>query len=205
MSPQSPPQWGPAPERPPDRRGWFALHRLLTVLMAVTAGLVVLGIAGSFAGKEPVAPPPPAPTRAEAVTDTARLPGVGEPVRDGKFEFTVTRLQPGVRNIGGAYGQDAQGQFFLVHMTVKNIGDRARTFDGSDQELIDRNGNKYSADTVAAIHLDGSESFLEQINPGNVVDGIVVFDIPKGAAPARIELHDSMFSGGTTVDLTNRS
>ncbi|WP_328963496.1 DUF4352 domain-containing protein [Streptomyces virginiae] len=61
------------------------------------------------------------------------------------------------------------------------------------------------ADTAAAIHLDGSESFLEQINPGNVLDGIVVFDIPKGADPARIELHDSMFSGGATVDLTRRS
>lgn len=89
-------------------------------------------------------------------------------------------------------------------MTVKNIGDKAQTFDGSDQELIDRNGSKYSADTAAGIYLDGSESFLEQINPGNVVDGVVVFDIPKGADPVRIELHDSMFSGGATVDLTTR-
>ncbi|MFI7353616.1 DUF4352 domain-containing protein [Streptomyces avidinii] len=205
MSRQPPPQWGSVPERPPERRGWFARHRLLTVLLAVTAGLVVLGIAGSFAGKESAAPPPPAPTKAEAVTDSGRLPGVGEPVRDGKFEFTVTRLQPGVGNIGGAYGQDAQGQFLLVHMTVKNIGDRAQTFDGADQKLIDRNGSEYSADTAAALYLDGSESFLQQINPGNVVDGIVVFDVPKGAEPVRMELHDSMFSGGTTVDLTRRS
>lgn len=95
---RQPPQWGPAPERPPDRRGWFARHRLLTVLLAVTAGLVVLGVAGSFAGKESAAPPPA--TKAKAVTDSGRLPGVGEPARDGKFEFTVTRLQPGVGNVG---------------------------------------------------------------------------------------------------------
>ncbi len=202
MSPQSP-QWGPAPERPPERRcGWFGRHRLLTVLLAVAAGLVVLGVLGSLGGKESVAPPPA--TKAKAVTDSGRLPGVGEAVRDGKFEFTVTRLQAGVGNVGGEYGQDAQGQFFLVHMSVKNIGDRAQTFDGADQKLFDRNGSKYSADTAAGLYLDGSESFLEQINPGNVVDGVVVFDIPKGADPVRIELHDSLFSGGTTVDLTTR-
>ncbi|MFJ3827804.1 DUF4352 domain-containing protein [Streptomyces sp. NPDC090046] len=202
MSPQPSPQWGPALERPPDRRGWFARHRLLTVLLAVTAGLVVLGVAGSFAGKESAAPP--TATKTKDVTDSGRLPGVGEPVRDGKFEFTVTRLQPGVGNVGGAYGQDAQGQFLLVHVTVKNIGDRAQTFDGADHKLIDRNGSKYSADTAAALYLDGSESFLQQINPGVVVDGIVVFDVPKGADPVRMELHDSLFSGGTTVDLTTR-
>ncbi|KOU24405.1 DUF4352 domain-containing protein [Streptomyces sp. WM6368] len=203
MSPQPPPQWGSVPERPPDRRrGWFGRHRLLTVLLAAVAGVVVLGVLGSLGGKGSVAPPPAA--TAKAVTDSGRMPGVGEAVRDGKFEFTVTRLQAGVGNVGGEYGQDAQGQFFLVHMTVKNIGDKAQTFDGSDQELIDRNGSKYSADTAAGIYLDGSESFLEQINPGNVVDGVVVFDVPKGADPVRIELHDSMFSGGTTVDLTTR-
>ncbi|GAA2650439.1 MULTISPECIES: DUF4352 domain-containing protein [Streptomyces] len=204
MSPQPPPQWGPAPERPQDRRGWFARHRLLTVLLAVTTGLVILGVLGSLGGQDSTAPPPATKAKAKAVTDSGRLPGVGEPARDGKFEFTVTRLQPGVGHIGGAYGQDAQGQFYLVHMTVKNIGDRARTFDGADQKLIDRNGSKYSADTAAAIHLDGSDSFLQQINPGNAVDGIVVFDVPKNADPVRIELHDSLFSGGTTVDLTRR-
>ncbi|WP_234318586.1 DUF4352 domain-containing protein [Streptomyces sp. NRRL S-237] len=172
------------------------------MLLAVAAGLVVLGVLGSLGGKESVAPPPA--TKAKAVTDSGRLPGVGEAVRDGKFEFTVTRLQAGVGNVGGEYGQDAQGQFFLVHMSVKNIGDRAQTFDGADQKLFDRNGSKYSADTAAGLYLDGSESFLEQINPGNVVDGVVVFDIPKGADPVRIELHDSLFSGGTTVDLTTR-
>ncbi|WP_448699035.1 DUF4352 domain-containing protein [Streptomyces avidinii] len=176
------------------------------MLLAVTAGLVVLGIAGSFAGKESAAPPPPAPTKAKAVTDSGRLPGVGEPVRDGKFEFTVTRLQPGVGNIGGAYGQDAQGQFLLVH-----IDREEHRRPGPDLRRCRPEAHRPqrqqvpSADTAAALYLDGSESFLQQINPGNVVDGIVVFDVPNGADPVRIELHDSLFSGGTTVDLTRRS
>ncbi|MER5758879.1 DUF4352 domain-containing protein [Streptomyces sp. NPDC002082] len=127
---------------------------------------------------------------------------MGEPVRDGKFEFTVTRLQPGVGNIGGRYGVDAQGGFLLVHLTVHNIGNRSQTFDGGDQKLFDTEGKRYDADGSAAIYLNGSHSFLEAINPGNQVKAIVVFDLPESARPHRIELHDSLFSGGVGVDLT---
>ncbi len=40
------------------------------------------------------------------------------------------------------------------------------------------------------------------INPANTIDVSLVYDMPAAAVPARIELHDSMFSGGVTVDLT---
>jgi len=82
---------------------------------------------------------------------------------------------------------------------VKNIGDEAQLFDGSSQNLLDTKGRTHSADSEAAIYLDESNSFLNEINPGNKVDGVVVFDIPKDATPATLELHDSMFSGGVQV------
>ena len=41
----------------------------------------------------------------------------------------------------------------------------------------------------------------DNINPGNTVEVKVVFDMPKDAVPATIELHDSMFSGGAKVAL----
>lgn len=53
----------------------------------------------------------------------------------------------------------------------------------------------------AALSVDHSESFLNTINPGNSVDGTLVFDVPEGLAPAAVELHDSPFSGGATVTL----
>ena len=43
--------------------------------------------------------------------------------------------------------------------------------------------------------------FIENINPGNSVEGIVAWDVPEGQEPDRLELHDSPFSGGVTVDL----
>ncbi|MCL3862936.1 DUF4352 domain-containing protein [Actinotalea sp. K2] len=89
----------------------------------------------------------------------------------------------------------------LVHLTVRNIGTEAQYFDGSSQELLDTQGRTHSSDGSAAIYLDDSNSFLNQINPGNEVQGIVVFDVPADAQLASIELHDSPFSGGVTVAL----
>ncbi|MBD8079951.1 DUF4352 domain-containing protein [Cellulosimicrobium arenosum] len=127
---------------------------------------------------------------------------VGDAVRDGKFEFTVTEVETGVASVGDDFlAQEAQGQYVLVHMTVENIGDEAQLFDGSSQELTDTEGRTHENDGSAAIYLDDSNSFLTDINPGNSVDGVVVFDIPADATPASIELHDSMFSGGVEVAL----
>ncbi|MEG3616458.1 DUF4352 domain-containing protein [Isoptericola haloaureus] len=138
----------------------------------------------------------------EPATDAADLPGLGDAARDGKFEFTVTELEDGVAQIGNEYlNTEAQGQFVLVHMAVENIGDEAQYFDGSSQKLVDTEGRTHSADSEAAIYLDDSNSFLNEINPGNTVDGVVVFDVPTDATPATLELHDSAFSGGVEVSL----
>ena len=59
----------------------------------------------------------------------------------------------------------------------------------------------FSADSEASIYDGSSEVLWEEINPGNSVKGKVYFDIPKGAKLTSLELHDSMFSGGVTVDL----
>ncbi len=72
----------------------------------------------------------------------------------------------------------------LVHVTVTNIGDQAQMFDGSSQKLVDTAGREHFADTSAAIYLGDANSFLTDINPGNSVEGTVVFDAPADAVPA---------------------
>jgi len=130
--------------------------------------------------------------------------GIGTPVRDGKFEFVVKSQKCGVGRVGSSLlGQDAQGQFCLVVVTVKNIGDAAQLFDASSQKGFNAAGQEYSADGGAGIYAnDQAQTFLNEINPGNQVQGTLVFDIPKGAAITRLELHDSPFSGGVEVSLT---
>jgi hypothetical protein len=148
------------------------------------------------------APNAPAPEPGPAPEQAGSQAGLNAPVRDGKFEFTVTKIEPGPARIGTDYlGETAQGKFILVHITVKNIGNEAQLFMGDNQKLYDAQGREFSADTAAAIYLDQSQSFLNEINPGNAVNGIVVFDIPADVTPAKIVLHDSAFSGGVTVSL----
>lgn len=129
-------------------------------------------------------------------------PALGDKVRDGKFEFKVTKIRRGVKRVGAEpFGEKAQGQFILVSLTVTNIGEEAQTLDGSAQIMYDAKGRKFSSDGGAAIYLDESNTFFNQINPGNTVKGVVVFDIPKGVEPVTLELHDSVFSGGIDVAL----
>ncbi|AEB45406.1 MULTISPECIES: DUF4352 domain-containing protein [Micromonospora] len=128
---------------------------------------------------------------------------VGDPARDGKFEFTVKSTKCGVRKVGSdLLGAKAQGQFCLVTLKVKNIGKKSQMFDGSSQKAYAADGTEYSADGAAAIYAnENAETFLNDINPGNQVTGVVVFDIPKGVKLTKLELHDSPFSGGVTVAL----
>ncbi|MGS2646066.1 DUF4352 domain-containing protein [Streptosporangium sp. G12] len=130
------------------------------------------------------------------------LPRVGDTVRDGKFSFKITKVEKGVARVGSElFGSDAQGEYVIIHVNVKNVGDEAQTFSGGNQKLIDSRGREYDADTGAAIFIKDANSFLEKINPGNSVDGLLLFDMPKRARLSAIVLRDSLFSGGVTVSL----
>ncbi|MBE3011710.1 DUF4352 domain-containing protein [Microbispora sp. NEAU-D428] len=132
----------------------------------------------------------------------AHVPGLGDLVKDGKFAFKVTKVEKGLSQVGeGFTAHEAQGQYVLVHLTVKNIGDEAQMFTDSAQKLIDAKGRTFDADSGAAIWLQDSNAFLENINPGNSVNGLLLFDVPKNLTLKAIELHDSIFSGGVTVSL----
>jgi hypothetical protein len=140
-------------------------------------------------------------------TQAGATPGAGvglnQPARDGKFEFTVSEVECGKSKVGtDVLSKTAQGQFCLVTMTVNNIGEEARTFDASNQKATGEGGVEYLADGEASLYLEESKSFLTDINPGNSVTGVVVFDIPKDGEIKTLELHDSAFSGGVAVNVS---
>ncbi|MEH0985738.1 DUF4352 domain-containing protein [Micromonospora sp. CPCC 205556] len=172
--------------------------RKTTTLALLATGLVALGC-GSGATETSKSS-----GEAGKGDDTkAKTAKVGQAARDGKFEFTVKSTKCGVTKVGSdVVGEKAQGQFCLVTVNVKNIGKEAQMFDGSSQKAYAADGTEYSADTGAAIYANkNAETFLNDINPGNQVTGVVVFDIPKNVKLAKLELHDSPFSGGVDVTL----
>ncbi|NUR91590.1 MAG: DUF4352 domain-containing protein [Nonomuraea sp.] len=202
----------PGPPPPPYRKKSSAPLVLLIIGVAVVvlfggcAALVaVVGSSPSSApthrGAEAADAPTAVKTAGKKKRETQDTAGIGAKVRDGKFEFTITKLGR-QSQVGDSFlGKQAQGEFLLVHVTVENIGDEAQSFLGNVQKLYDAKGREYEASAEAALYLKDSKSLYEQINPGNKVDGIVLFDIPKNVEPAEIELHDSMFSDGVRVSL----
>lgn len=192
FDPMLPPHGQQPPPPAPKQRGWFARNKVLT---AVFAAVAVVGIGSAVGG-----------TDGDGTTDSgdseATAGGIGDAVRDGKFEFVVSKVDCGRTSVGDdLLGKQAQGQFCLVSLTVENIGDEPQTLFGDNQRLFDDRDREFSADTEAAVYLKSSQTLWEEINPGNQVSGVVVFDVPKNAQPQRLELHDSAFSGGVSITL----
>lgn len=135
--------------------------------------------------------------------EPAKTAKLGDKVRDGKFEFTVKSAKCGVAKVGNdLLGEKAQGQFCLVTVNVKNIGKESQAFSDSSQKAYDAAGTEYSTDSAAGIYANKDAATLfNEINPGNQVTGVLVFDIPKKVKLTKVELHDSPFSGGVTVAL----
>lgn len=179
-----------------SQRGWIARHKLMTGLAALAVIIVAIVALVNSGSKSTISSP-------GAATSDAPTVGahIATPVRDGKFEFTVVKIDPRKSGVGTApLSKNAQGQFVLVHLMVKNIGTEAQTFDQGSQVMLDQSGNKLSPDTEASLYVDPS-NFLAKINPGNSIKGTLVFDIAKGAVPTQLELHDSAFSSGVMISL----
>jgi hypothetical protein len=199
--------------QPPQQQDWRPRkrHRLLKAIGIGFALLIVLiviaGIVGGGKkGGSGTSASGSASTGAAAPAAASKGPGIGSKVRDGKFQFVVTRVShrhsEGDTSIG--LGETAQGRFTVLHIKVTNIGNVSQTLDDSAQYVYDSHGRKYDADSTADIDANsnnGGGVFFNDINPGNTVHGVILFDLPKGDKAVKAELHDSAFSGGVTVSL----
>ncbi|GAB3581233.1 DUF4352 domain-containing protein [Calidifontibacter terrae] len=222
----------PYVQAPPPKKSWFLRHKILSglgaLVLVAAIGSAVSGGGGAnsnaaasssdtgtsaAANSASSAAATDSKTDSKSAAETAtqtktgskvekKDPGLGTPVRDGKFEFTVTKVKTGVKSIGDQYlGKQAQGSFVLISVTVKNIGDKSQTMFDDNQKVTDTQGRQFSADTEASIYLKNNNLWMNEINPGNTATGTLIYDMPAGATPASLELHDSAFSGGVTVSL----
>ena len=129
---------------------------------------------------------------------------IGTAVRDGRFEFVVHSVQCGVGQLGPDNAeQRAEGQFCLVSLTVKNIGDQPHTMTDRAQKGYGTNGSRYGTNSTAGLYANDTNSqvWLKAIHPGAEVTGTIVYDLPRGVELSELELHDSLTSGGVTIDL----
>jgi hypothetical protein len=204
--PQPQPQPEPTKEKPPS---WFKrnIGWKLTILIAVA---LVAGSCGAILNaSDTTTQPTPATVQAsedpepEAEASQPTTAEIGEKVRDGGYQFTVTKVTCGVKRVGDQYlGEKAQGQFCMVKLRVKNVSKEPIDFSDENQALVDTKGKQYSADDEAWIYIDDSDPYGE-INPGNTLKTTVPFDISKRAKPDYLLLKAGVwgFSEGVRVKL----
>ena len=198
------------------QRPWFKKKRFI-IPGGFVALMMIIAMTSGGGSEEPAAADDASSTAAadsteaqsagaseDAAQEEDATPGLKTPVRDGKFEFTVKSVECGEDKIGSSFmAEKAQGQFCIAKVKVSNIGDESQMFDGTSQYLYDQDGREFTASTEAAFVLPESQSFLEDINPGNTVTGKVIWDVPAaGFEATELELHDSMFSEGVEVSLS---
>ncbi|AXH95547.1 DUF4352 domain-containing protein [Ornithinimicrobium avium] len=212
-------------------RSWFARHKILTGILAVLAVFAVGGAlsggddADSTAAQTSVEPAHASTeegtgssassqgstadeSAAEEEDATAKkkagattAPRLGDSVEVGDFTVRVTDVEPGVEWIGDStFGEGPQGQFVKVYVTVENTGSEADYFLDSEQKLVDDQDRQHSTSSSAWL-LDEESLFLTEINPGNKVEGVLLYDVPVDAVPVAVDLQSGWLGKAVRVTL----
>ncbi|MBF6204701.1 protein kinase [Streptomyces gardneri] len=206
----------PVPRRRPRRRRSL-LSKMISALIVVflapfafAAGCVALIAAGTRTGDSgspaPTSPPSavavehPGPGRDEPLPDAAAVAPVGSAVRDGKFEFVVTKVDTGVSRIGL---QTAAGSFLIVTLDVRNISDETKWFLPLGQRLVDEQNTPFDHNATATMWQNTQQrlGYSFELRPGQSATTKLVFDLPPSATPDHLELHDFVLSNGVRVHL----
>jgi hypothetical protein len=148
------------------------LRRLMSPAFAILAvAVVVAGLVGACSSQAP---------------------------RAGHLEFTLDRVQRDW--VDPEHTRAPKGTWVLTPVTVKNVGDGPATFRAEDQKLKEPGGQTLSPDTdTMDVEFPGHSSVT--VEPGSQSLVYLLFDVPFGVLPNKIELHESAQSPGETLDL----
>lgn len=140
--------------------------------------------------------------KSEPLSEPAEVAAIGSQVVDGTFTFTVNDMQCGITTVGNEYlNATAQGQYCRFSLTVTNTGREPQYMFAANQKAFDSSGREFAQDSTPSVYDDSGNVWMTEINPGNSVTGNIYFDVPADVTLNRLELHDSAFSRGVSVQL----
>ncbi|HEX2804646.1 MAG TPA: DUF4352 domain-containing protein [Kineosporiaceae bacterium] len=205
-TPQQRGQANPTPQSAPRQVLTWKSHALRYTLFGALGLIIVIGVISAVTKGGNTTASTGAASAASASTSAAqaatKAAGFGGPVNEGTMEFTVVGVRTTAKVGNATLNQTAQGTFVLVSMTARNFGNQAQMFDLSSQTFLDAAGRQYPSSGAAAMFLGAeAKGFLQQIDPGNAVTGVVVFDVPRGTKLTTLKLHNAPHSRGVNVPL----
>ncbi|GGU42844.1 DUF4352 domain-containing protein [Nocardioides albus] len=100
-------------------------------------------------------------------------------------------------NVGGEFGEQADGVFVVVDLTVENTKNETKTFMDTAAVFIAKDGTKYEG-SDAALYLGEESLFLRDMQPDLATKGKLVFDVPPAKAAGGILQVSDLFGRGET-------
>jgi len=177
-----------------------------SILVSSTAAVAVaaaVALTGCGVAHNPASADKATSAGGPSATATPATPGLNTPVTAGTFQFTAIDVKDAGTTVGSSLlKQTAQGTYIQVDLKIANTGDKAETFIVNDVKLVDAAGKTYDADPTATLYASpSSNAWVAAINPGNAIQGPVLFDVPAGTKAASIQVSDNLFSAGKTIRL----
>lgn len=129
---------------------------------------------------------------------------LGEDFAVNDWGITVNGVGERTVTIGDDFfNTEAQGEFLPVDLVVANNGDSASMFFASDFVAVDDQDREFNYSTDATMYgaSDGAVSLLDEINPGNSIEGTIYFDVPEGTSIVSINIDAGFLSDPVRVSL----
>ncbi len=147
------------------------------VAIAVALGLG-LAACSSDEGATPSTPSPKAPTASGATASPSAASQIGQPVTVGNFTYTFQSVKSIGKTLSTDEGEsEAQGEFVVVTMTVKNNSGSAQNVTASDFTAVTAGNHAVEAQENDSVIANGSNpAFREGIGAGKSAEVKLVFD-----------------------------
>src|SRR5699024_4126026 len=127
---------------------------------------------------------------------------LGEMVETSSYEIVVMDVDNNAKVADTLQEPtEPEGKYVAVSVAVKNIAGDTKTFWNDGQKLVDAEGEEYEPDGAAARIMEHSNALLDETDPGEVVAGELVYDIPEKADPAYLRSDETRFIDSARVAL----
>ena len=184
------------------KKAWYKRWWAITLFI-----IIGLSILGNLFGGNDTSPSPSnsnLQTNSEkqitTQTEEVKTYSIGDSIQAGDFTWKITKssttTEIGEDLAGTFFGEKADGIFIILDVEVENTGKSAKYLMDSYLKLVDDQGREFSPNSVAAIYLkpQGSALMFEQVNPGIIKKGKIVFDVPAGLKVANIRISSNLVS-----------
>jgi len=129
---------------------------------------------------------------------------IGDEFQVNDWIVTITGVSDRTATVGDEFfNTQAQGEYIPIELVVTNGGDTAAYFFASDFIAIDDQDREFASSSEATIYgaSEGAVSILDEINPGNSIEGQLYFDVPTDTEITYVEINAGFLSTPVRVSL----